>query len=49
MITGINESNELTKHIYIYGNVNENLMVESVIQTKSGIMVNVSASVKNII
>ena len=43
MITGINES----KSIY-HANVNVNLMVKNV-QIKSGISVNVGASVKNII
>ena len=32
-----------------YANVNVNLMVESVIQTKSAIMINIDVSVKNII
>ena len=41
MITGINES----KSIY-HVNVNVNLIVESVIQIKSGITVNVDVSVK---
>ena len=41
MITGINES----KNIY-HANVNVSLMVENVIQIKSGITINVSVSVK---
>ena len=32
-----------------HGNVNVNLMVENVIQIKSGIMINIGASVRNII
>ena len=32
-----------------HGNVNVNLMVENVIQIKSGIMINIDASVRNII
>ena len=47
MITGISESEILAKHVWCKCKVN--LMVESVIQIKSGIMVNVGASVKNII
>ena len=41
MITEINESKILTTQI-----ININLMVESVIQIKSGITINVSANVK---
>ena len=47
MITGTNESKTWTK-IY-HANVNINLLVESVIQIKSGIIINVGANVKNII
>ena len=47
MITGINESEILAKQVWCKCEVN--LMVESVIQIISGIMVNVGASVKNII
>ena len=47
LITGINESEILAKHVWCKCKVN--LTVESVIQIKSGIMVNVAASVKNII
>ena len=43
MITGINESKTLTEHNML------NLMVENVIQIKSGIMIIDDASVKNII
>ena len=46
MITGINESEILAKHVWCKCKVN--LTVENVIQIKSGIMVNVGASVKNI-
>ena len=42
MIPGINESKILT-------DINVNLMSENVIQIKSGIMVNVGVSVKNIV
>ena len=45
MITRINESKTLTKHIH--ANVNVNLMVENVIQIKSGITINFDVSVKN--
>ena len=45
IITGINESKPLTKHIY-HANVNVNIMVENVIQIKSGIMINVDVGVK---
>ena len=44
-ITGINESNILTKHV----SCECNLMVENVIQIKSVITINVGVSVKNII
>ena len=44
MITKINESKTLAKHIY--ANVNLSLMVESIIQIRSGITVNVVVSVK---
>ena len=44
MITGINESKTLTKHISC--TVNVNLMVDNVIQIKSGIMINVGVNVK---
>ena len=47
MITGINESEILTKDIYAYENVN--LIEENVIQIKTGITINVDVSVKNII
>ena len=47
MITGINESEILTKDIYAY--VNVNLIEENVIQIKTGITINVDVSVKNII
>ena len=50
MITRINESKTLTKHdITNHGNVNVNLMVESVIQIKSGMTTNVDVCVKNVI
>ena len=48
MITGINESKALKKNMY-HAIVNVNLMVESVIQIKRGIMINVDTNVKNII
>ena len=44
-ITGINESNILTKHV----SCECNLMVENVIQIKSVITINAGVSVKNII
>ena len=47
MITGINESKTLTKHVSV--NVNVKLMVENVIKIKHGIMINAGANVKNII
>ena len=43
-ITGTNESKSLTKHIPVI--INENLMVENVIKIKSGITINVDATVK---
>ena len=45
MITGINQSKILAKHIY--ASVNVNMMIENVIEIKSGIMVNVGVSVKS--
>ena len=42
MITGINESKTLTEHNML------NLMIENVIQIKSGIMIIDDASLKNI-
>ena len=49
MITGINESKTLTKHISIYhANVNVNLMKENVIQINGEITINVNVSVKNV-
>ena len=47
MITGRSES-KIKKKPY-HANVNVNLMEESVIQIKSGTMINVDMSVKNII
>ena len=47
MITEINESKTLAS-IY-HANVNVNLVVENVIQIKSGITIHVDASAKNII
>ena len=47
MITGINESNALTKHIY-NANVKVNLMEEIVIQINGGIKINLDVSVKNV-
>ena len=47
MITGINESKILAKHNH--ANLNVNSMGENVIQIKSGIMINVDVSIKNII
>ena len=47
MITGINESQKTLTKIY-HANVNVNLMVENVIQIKSGITINVDARVKDI-
>ena len=47
MITGINKSKTLTKHIHV--NINVNLMEQNVIQINGGIMINVDVSVKNII
>ena len=46
MITRINESKTLTKHIS--WNVNVNLMDENVIQINNGITINVDVSVKNV-
>ena len=46
MITGMNESKILTKHIsYKY---KLNFLEENIIQTNDGIMINVDLSVKNI-
>ena len=47
MITGINESKTLTRHIS--WNVNVNLMEQNVIQIKGGIAINTIVSVKNIV
>ena len=47
MITGINESKILTKHNHV--NLNVNSKEENVIQIKSGIIINVDVSIKNII
>ena len=47
MITRINESKHL-QNLY-HKNINVNLMVENVIQIKSGIMINVDVSAKNTI
>ena len=47
MITGKNEAKIKKKKIY--ANANLNLMEENVIQMECGIMINVDASVKNII
>ena len=47
MITGINESKTLTRHIS--WNVNVNLMEQNVIQIKGGIAINIIVSVKNIV
>ena len=47
MITGKNESEILTKDIW--WELNENLMKKNVIQIKSGIKINVDASVENVI
>ena len=46
MITGI--INKKHKQSIYHAIVNGNLMVENVIQIKSGIMINVSVSVKNV-
>ena len=46
MITGINESKRLTKHLPCEVNVNIDLMEENVIQINGGIMINVDVSVK---
>ena len=46
MITGINESKTLTKHLPCEVNVNVDLMEENVIQINGGIMINVDVSVK---
>ena len=40
--------NRKYKRCMFYANVNINLMIENVIQIKSGIIINVSVSVKNI-
>ena len=47
MITGINESKTLTKHIST--NVNVNLMKQNVSEINGRITINVDVSVKNII
>ena len=47
MITGIDESNTLTKHMP--SNIYVSLMVETVIQIKFGIMINLGVSARNII
>ena len=47
MITGINESKTLTRHIS--WNVNVNLMEQNIIQIKGGIAINIIVSVKNIV
>ena len=47
IITGINESKALTKHIY-HANVNVDLMEENVIYINGGIMININVSVKNV-
>ena len=46
MITGINESKTLTKHISCECKVD--LIKENVIQINGGIMINVNVSVKNV-
>ena len=46
MITGVNESKALKKMYQANVNINVNFFVESVIQIKSGIMINVNVSVK---
>ena len=46
MITGINESKTLTKHISC-ANVNADLMEKNVIQISDGIMINVDVKVIN--
>ena len=51
MITEINESKTLTKHISCickFANVNVNLMKQNVSQINVGITINVDMSVKNI-
>ena len=47
MITGTNESNTLTKHIY-HENGKVDLMEETIIQMNGGTMINVDVSVKNV-
>ena len=47
MITGINESKTLTKHIHAH--VNVNLMKQNVHQINGGIMINVGVSVKKFV
>ena len=46
MIIRINESKKQYKKTIYHANVNTNLMVENVIQIRSGITVNVDVSVK---
>ena len=46
MITGINESKTLTKHIHV--NVNINWMKQNLIQINGEIIVNIEVTVKNI-
>ena len=45
MITGTNDLKKLTKHISC-GNINVNLMEESIIQISGGIAINVDVSIK---
>ena len=47
MITGINESKTLRKHIY-HANINVNLMKQNVSQINGGIIINVDVSVKKV-
>ena len=47
MITGINESKTLRKHIS-YMNVNVSVIEKNAIQINGGIMINVDVSVKNV-
>ena len=47
MITGINESKTLRKHIY-HANININLMKQNVSQINGGIIINVDVSVKKV-
>ena len=45
LITGMNESKTLTKHIHV--NVNVDLTEENISQSNGGIMINVYVNVKN--